>query len=339
MMKHFNILFTALSIIGCSSGQTVSSPKNDRIQMGLSGNVKSVESELYNLIPEKETFRIGEKINSLSVDRNSLLEFDDKGNITTSKEFLSNGEISAETKYTYDKKGRLNYRREIDNYGKGSFYDYNFSFNSKDSIIRVEVSNQQIKRVHQIDRDYKNRVIKNKITQDDTVIAIYTRNYDNNGNVIEENEYRNQNLPVKIKTRTFDNRNLKQTEQITEFNKWDTLSYQIKYSYDSNLNVVEENEYQNDTVSMKTINKYFKNGGLQETRNVPIGGGYAVVTTRKFNESGDLIEHSRKSSDKSNADTWIYKYKYDSIGNWIEKFEFKNGEPLRIVKRSIDYYQ
>ncbi len=313
--------------------------ENDRTEMNLAGEVKSVESELYNLIPEKDTFRIGEKINGLSIDRNSLIKFNEKGEITSSKEFLSNGDVSEETIYTYDKTDRLVHRRELDNYGKGSFYDYNFSFNSEDSIIKVIISNPDFERIHQINRDDRNRITKNKIIQNDTVIGTYTRRYDDNGNIIEENEFRKENVPVKITSRTFDQRNLKQTEQIKEYIKWDTLSYQIKYSYDANLNLVEEIEYQNDTVSMKTINKYFENGGLQETRNLPIGGGYAVVTTRKFNERGDLTEHSRKASDNSNADTWIYRYKYDSIGNWIEKIEYKNDKPLRMVKRSIEYYQ
>jgi len=339
MKKHFYILIAVFSIVGCSSVQTLTIQEDDRTQMNLAGEVKSVESELYNLIPEKDTFRIGEKINGLSIDRNSLIKFNEKGNITSSKEFLSNGDVSEETIYTYDKTNRLVHRREIDNYGKGSFYDYNFSFNSVDSIIKVVISNPEFERIHQINRDDKNRIIESKIIQNDTVIAIYTRGYDENGNIIEEKEYRKDNIPVKITSRTFDRRNLKQSEQITEYNKWDTVSYQRKYSYDSDLNLVEETEYQNDTVSVKTVNKYFENGELQETRNEPIGSVYAVITTRKFNEKGDLTEHSRKSGDKSNADLWMYKYKYDSIGNWIEKLEFKNGEPLRIVKRSIEYYQ
>lgn len=313
--------------------------ENDRTQMSLAGEVKSVESELYNLIPEKDTFRIGEKINGFSIDRNSLIKFNEKGNITSLKEFLANGDVSEETIYTYDKIDRLVHRREIDNYGKGSFYDYNFSFNSGDSIIKVIISNPEFERTHQINRDDKNRITKNKIIQNDTVISIHTRRYDDNGNIVEESEYRKENVPIKISTRTFDNRNLKQIEQITEYNKWDTLSYKIKYFYDSNLNVVEEKEYQNDSVLMKTINTYFENGELQETRTTPIGGDYSVNITRKFNKNRDLVEHSREPRDNRERDIWAYKYKYDSNGNWIEKIEYKNEEPLRMVKRSIGYYQ
>jgi hypothetical protein len=55
---------------------------------------KSVKSELFNLIPEKDTFRIGEKINGISIDRNELLEFNKTGNLILSKEFLANGKVS-----------------------------------------------------------------------------------------------------------------------------------------------------------------------------------------------------------------------------------------------------
>lgn len=339
MKKHFYILIAIFTILGCFSGRISTTEKSDLTQMNLRGEVKSVESELYNLIPEKDTFKLGEKINGLSIDRNLRLRFNERGKITSSKEFLSNGDLREETVYTYDKSDRLVHRKEIDYYGKGSFYDSNFSFNSADSIIKVVISNPEFERIHQITRDDKDRIIENKIIQSDTVIAIYTRSYDKSGNIIEENEYRKENVPVKIISRTFDQRNLKQTEQITEFNKWDTLSYKKDFTYDSNHNLVEEKEYDSDTVSMKTTNTYFEGGQLKETRSIPMGSYYSVIITQKFNKKGDLTEHSREPKDGTDKDIWTYKYTYDSNGNWIEKIEFKNGKPLRMVKRSIQYYQ
>ncbi|NJY64284.1 hypothetical protein HC174_16195 [Salinimicrobium sp. CDJ15-81-2] len=339
MKRHFYKLSAIFWTLGCLSGQTLTTANNDRTEMNLKGEVKSVESELYNLIPEKDTFRLGEKINGLSIDRNSLVEFNERGQLTSSKEFLSNGDVREETIYTYDKSDRLIHRKEIDNYGRGSFYDYNFSYNSVDSITKVVISNLDFKRIHQITRDEKNRITENKIIQSDTVIAIYTRRYDKNGNIIEENEYRKENVPVKIISRTFDQKNLKQTEQITKYNKWDTLSYEIKFTYDSNQNLMEEKEYDSDTVFIKTTNSYFEGGQLKETRTIPMGSFNSIIITQKFNKKGDLVEHSREPRDGTDKNIWTYKYNYDSNGNWIKKIEYKNETPLRMVKRSIEYYQ
>ncbi len=35
----------------------------------------------------------------------------------------------------------------------------------------------------------------------------------------------------------------------------------------------------------------------------------------------------------------IYKYVYDSMGNWIKKTEFKKGSPQIITEREIKYYE
>jgi len=66
--------FTVLPIIcflifSCSKSTTSTNLKNDVSDYGFNGKVKSVKSEVFNLIPEKDTFRIGEKINGISFDQ------------------------------------------------------------------------------------------------------------------------------------------------------------------------------------------------------------------------------------------------------------------------------
>lgn len=46
-----------------------------------------------------------------------------------------------------------------------------------------------------------------------------------------------------------------------------------------------------------------------------------------------------KTNDGKTNDVWSYDFKYDSENNWIEKIEFKNNKPLRIVRRKIEYYK
>ena len=115
------ILLICFSILSCSKPIVSSDAKNDISQYGLNGKVRLVESELFNLIPQNDTFIIGEKINAISFDRNSQMEFDQKGYLTSNKEFLANSELSFEIRYTYDANHRLIRRQEIDHYGKGSF--------------------------------------------------------------------------------------------------------------------------------------------------------------------------------------------------------------------------
>lgn len=339
MKKTFGIaLITCLSIFACSKSNINSDWKNDVSNYGFNGNVKSVKSELFDLIAEKDTFRIGEKINSLSFDRNSLLEFNELGNLTSSKEFYSNGKISDEVVYTYDEQNRLIKRKEIDNYGKGSFYDNEFKYNSKDSISEWIISNDDFKRFHKIKRDNKNRPVKQTIIQNDTVFGVFSVVYDQD-KIIAENEYKYDNKPVRLLTRKFNEQNLKEKEEVTEYKTWDTLNYENHYFYNSKQELILEKRFiENDTLYEEIKNTYHPNGKLKESISTPKGSSYFVITSQKFNEKGHLIKHSRIPNDEKEKEIWEYQYKYDSKGNWIEKINYKDKIPLRIVKREIEYY-
>lgn len=337
--------FTVLPIIcflifSCSKPTISSTIKNDVSYYGFNGKVKSVKSEVFNLIPEKDTFKIGKKINGISFDQNSLLEFNHFGNLVSLKEFLADGKVRGEMIYTYDKNNRLTKRREIDSYGKGSVYDYEFSYNSQDSVTQVIFSDDNFRRVHKIERDEKNRPIKSEVIQNDTILTTYIVMYDQNNNVVTENEFRNKDTPVKLIERIFNKQNLKVKEQVVEYNTWDTLNYENRFTYDKNKNLVlEKYNIEYDSIFTEVKNTYHKNGKLKESTRTPKGSSYFVIRAQKFNENGDLIEYSRDSNDDEPKEVWSYNFKYDPKNNWIEKVEFKDNKPLRIVKRTIEYYK
>lgn len=341
MKKTFGILIIiCYSIFSCSKPTFSSDKKNDISEYGLKGNVKSVESELFNLIPEKDTFRIGEKINGISFDRNSQLQFNHLGNLTSTKEFLADGKLSFEIEYIYDNKHRLIRRNGTDHYGKGSIYNYEFTYNEKDSIIEGVIIKDDFKRIHKMKRDNKSRIVKKEIIQSDSILGTYTYVYDQNGNLIRENDFKKNNILEESIERTFDKNNLLQKEKITKYIGIDTITYQNLFFYNKNMDLIKSKmEMENDSIFTEINNKYFENGNLKESQHVPRGSNHFVTMTQKFNENGNVIENSRKSNDETTNDFWAFKYKYDSNNNWVEKIEFKNNQPLRIVKRTIEYYK
>ena len=342
MKKTFGIvLIICFSLFGCTKSNVNSEYKNDVLNYGFNGKVKSVESQLYNLIQEKDTFKLGEKINSLSFDRNSLLEFNDLGNLTSSKEFYYNGKVSNEIIYTYDDNKRLIKRTEIDNYGKGSFYDNEFKYNSNDSLTQWIISNKDFKRTHKIERDENNRPVKSEVIQNDTIFNTYIVMYDKNNNVIAENEFKLNNIPVKLLERTFNEQNLKEKEQIIEYRTWDTLNYENKYFYDDDNKLISEKFIvENDSTYEDIVYEYHRNGELKKVITTPKGNyTYFTIQTQKYDENGNLIERLDEPSDDKPKTVWSYEYKYDSSKNWIEKVNYKDNKPLRIVKRTIEYYE
>ena len=341
MKKTFGILFTiCLLLFSCSKSADKSERKNDLLNYAFNGKIKSVKSELFDLIIEKDTFKIGEKINSLAFDRNSLLEFNERGSLTSMKEFLSNGKVINEGIYTYDKNDLLIKRKEIDNYGKGSFLNYEFNYDSKDSITKVIISNDEFKRIHLIERDENSQPIKRKVIQNDTVHLTYIVEYDKNNNLISESEFKYGDVPVKLIERSFNNQNLKETEKIIEFRTWDTMQIENRYIYDKNHKlIVEKFNIENDSTFDEIKNEYHENGKLKESTSTLGGNEFALFDRTIFNEKGDLIQKTVKTSDGETDDIWRYNFKYDSENNWTEKIEYKNSKPLKIVKRKIEYYE
>ncbi len=341
MKKATVILITiCLSAHSCSKSTNPTDRENHISEYGFKGKVKSVMSELFNLIPEKDTFRIGEKINGISIDRNEILEFNKTGNLTSSKEFLANGKVSFEIINTYDNNNKLISRKVIDNYGTGTITNHQYSYNSSDSLEQVIVSGENFKRIHKIERDKKVRPIKNLIIQNDTVLTTYVVEYDQINNLITEKQFKNQNIPVKSIDRTFNTKNLKVREQIVEYSSKDTLRYQNKFLYDKNQNLIlGKYNIENDSSYISVKNTYYKNGTLKETISHLEESNYSLIQIQKFNKNGDLIMQTVNTSDEETKDIWEYKFKYDSNNNWTEKVEYKNNQPLRILKREIEYYR
>ena len=331
------ILLFCFSILSCSKTTVSSDAKNDISRFGLNGKVKFVESELFNLIPKNDKFIIGEKINAISFDRNSQMEFDQRGYLTSTKEFLANNDLSFEIKYNYDTIHRLIRRQEIDHYGKGSFYIYEFTYNAQDSIIEGVISNDNFKRIHKMERDNESRIVRKEIIQLDSILGTYIYTYDQNGNMVGENDYRKRDIPEELIKRTFDDNNLLKKEEFIKYLGNDTLYSQNLFFYNKNGNLIKTKmQVENDSIYTEVTNKYFDNGKIMESHSIPSGNKNPLIITQKFNENGNGIEYSRKSKDVN--EIWTFKYKYDSKKNWVEKSIFKNNKPLRIVKRKIQYY-
>src|SRR5258708_21457989 len=103
---------------------------------------------------------------------------------------------------------------------------------------------------------------------------------------------------------------------------------------DSKHVVLETSEY--DLKGVKTQNQYF-----------PVEG--ATLTGRevyKYSEKGNISQMTLVSADGSLVSKEVYKYEYDSIGNWVKMTTsvavVENGkigfEPSEMTYRTIFYY-
>jgi len=167
-------------------------------------------------------------------------------------------------------------------------------------------------------------------------------NYDDKGNLIEENSYYpDDSLKASYKyTNKYDN-NDNLIEQNTYLSNG-SLSWREIYTYDKNGKLIENNKYQsNGSFDNKDTFKYDNNGYLIEiTRYLPDSSLY-YKDRYIYDEKGNPIErnYDRPSDGKfttSFKDT--YQYDYDEKNNWIKKVHFKDKIPKHIIEREIKYY-
>jgi len=62
---------------------------------------------------------------------------------------------------------------------------------------------------------------------------------------------------------------------------------------------------------------------------------HQIVNDNHFN----TVENDTFSNDGKPEFQKSYQYTYDSIGNWIEKVEFNNNKPVKVVEREIGYFK
>ena len=334
MKKTIGILIIiCLLLCSCSKSTSTSNENNDVSDYGLNGQVKSIETNLYNFDVVNDSIIIGQGMNHFDFDRYSFKEFNEEGFLTFEKTYES------ELNYYYDSAKRLSKLTEKYNNEDSPSVSYEYTYNQKDSLTEIIYKNDGFERRMVFERDENNRGIKRTDYVSDTIQMTFKVDYDKSGNIIKENTYLKKSKPSKLISRKFSEQNLLLTENITEFRSYDTLNFKNIYSYNEDSKVIKiKNNFIDETDYTEVIKEYDNDGKLIEEQWIPKGSSYFVVTTQKFDKYGNTIEFSRTPNDDKESDVWISKYKFDEKENWIEKQKFKNDKPVVLVKRKIEYY-
>jgi hypothetical protein len=122
--------------------------------------------------------------------------------------------------------------------------------------------------------------------------------------------------------------------------------------YDTNEEKVGEGQYEYNAQGL--LQKFKSFGDFDEMykdESYFYDENKLLISTLKTNLNGEVFKHYFKYDSMLNpilveiynknsilVETVEYTYKYDTIGNWIERIEKKNGEPFEYVTREITYY-
>ena len=162
------------------------------------------------------------------------------------------------------------------------------------------------------------------------------KEYDEQGNMIEENTYSKDGLLISKNKYDYDEkRNIIEFNCIIDVNM--DYKNKVTYKYDDRGNMIEEiSDFDNFT---KSTYQYDERGNkVEEKKQHSPTNSWDEKIIYKYDERGNVIEESWYKSDESLDHKITYKYIYDIKGNWINQKEIKNGIVDIIIKRVILYY-
>ena len=325
-MKYFScVLLLIVSVYTYAQGEVAG---NDWSKMGLKGKVKSVKTSIYfaeekgndfakgstlsqGIYPVKkikqysEMERMGVKaffIHFLVNIIPSAITFDKNGFIT--EKWRYDDIFPKKIVYTYDKKNRL-----ID---KSTFVD--------------EVLETKDTAIYNIKGQLEKEILDLK-TKDET---IYTYTYNVDGELIQRNLKKTEDLPLFKEIYIYNNKRLVNKELY----QFDRLIWRGLYEYGAEGELIKAISQKIDDFIWHSKYTYDQNNQLKEEYlliNESENNGFL----NKFGSDRRLTYHLTFSTD------YLCEYKYtdDKQGNWVRMITYEQGVPMLYVERKIEYFK
>ncbi|MCW3124330.1 MAG: hypothetical protein JWQ38_3822 [Flavipsychrobacter sp.] len=367
MLNKGNIKVATLTILlAGSSLYAVAKDKNDVAKDKLKGKVKSIAITGYKMKsvndkPEKNgiIFSSSSKYN----ESGSILEF-----ITSAIEDTLEGEAvkykAVKSVYHYDKEGTLSAKNDYNPNGtledssfykvdaKGSRVDW-YTYKGNGTLSSHTISEYNLKGDLVELSEYTGDKLKSKTT--------YV--YDGQGNQIAETGFDDKG---KVKWREEFKYNTKtgQMNEVYDFDANDAMTGRFTYRYDTRGNMAEETEFYSDTSirNKKTTTKYDLDGNPREINHFNYNGrlvnqikvdqmglhftevsynddaSLQSVISKKYDDKANQVFEDRFYTKDSSRIKIEYKLEYDTHGNWTKNTTSKNGVPVQMTERKIEYY-
>ena len=327
-MKIKSFFCVLLLIVGVYTYAQGEAAGNDWSKMGLKGKVKSVKTSIYfaeekgndfakgstlsqGIYPVKkikqysEMERMGVKAFFIQFLVNiipSAITFDKNGFIT--EKWRYDDIFPKKIVYTYDKKNRL-----ID---KSTFVDE--VLETKDTLVYNTKG--------QLEKD-----VLDLKTKDET---IYTYTYNVDGELIQRNFKRTEDLPLFKEIYIYNNKRLVNKEVY----QFDRLIWRGLYEYGAEGELIKAISQKIDDFIWHSKYTYDQNNQLKEEYlliNESENNGFL----NKFGSDRRLTYHLTFSTD------YLCEYKYtdDKQGNWVRMITYEQGVPMLYVERKIEYFK
>jgi hypothetical protein len=358
-MKYLYPLSLLLLLVACQKEEkkVIDRTKTDWAFYQLKGDVKSISLKS-NLVDA--SLQKGKTQHENMSDHDTDLDFNKNGMLVREKQWRDatrpfeettyngrenkllklqyiNNAVGIKTEYLWDKTGKNNTaitRRNTDNsqidriemkYKDGHMIEkitYNAQNNPLDKVTYVYDSkgnlrgeniylhSEYVQYKTKYDYDNKNRIVAESRYDKDSK-PVYTTTYQYKGNNLIKKETTNEKKVVDYSEQFNYDPKGNMISHIT-FERYDNSNTVDKYIYDALGNKTDWTVLRNDVPAMKASFKYDDKNNL--------------TATHAVDGSGKVIEEK------------LYKFEYDTQGNWTKKTVNINGKPAFVAERTITYF-
>jgi len=323
--SFFCVLLLIVSVYAYAQGEAAS---NDWSKMGLKGKVKSVKTSIYFAEEKGNDFAKGSTLSQGIYPVKKIKQYSEMERMGVKAFFIQFLVNIIPSAITFDKNGFITEKWRYDDiFPKKIVYTYDKKHRLIDKSTFVdEVLETKDTLVYNAKGQLEKEILDLK-TKDET---IYTYTYNVDGELIQRNFKRTEDLPLFKEIYIYNNKRLVNKEVY----QFDRLIWRGLYEYGAEGELIKAISQKIDDFIWHSKYTYDQNNQLKEEYlliNESENNGFL----NKFGSDRRLTYHLTFSTD------YLCEYKYtdDKQGNWVRMITYEQGIPMLYVERKIEYFK
>ena len=323
--SFFCVILLIVSVYAYAQGEAAG---NDWSKMGLKGKVKSVKTSIYFAEEKGNDFAKGSTLSQGIYPVKKIKQYSEMERMGVKAFFIQFLVNIIPSAITFDKNGFITEKWRYDDiFPKKIVYTYDKKHRLIDKSTFVdEVLETKDTLVYNTKGQLEKEVLDLK-TKDET---IYTYTYNVDGELIQRNFKRTEDLPLFKEIYIYNNKRLVNKELY----QFDRLIWRGLYEYGAEGELIKAISQKIDDFIWHSKYTYDQNNHLKEEYlliNESENNGFL----NKFGSDRRLTYHLTFSTD------YLCEYKYtdDKQGNWVRMITYEQGVPMLYVERKIEYFK
>ena len=323
--SFFCVILLIVSVYAYAQGEAAG---NDWSKMGLKGKVKSVKTSIYFAEEKGNDFAKGSTLSQGIYPVKKIKQYSEMERMGVKAFFIQFLVNIIPSAITFDKNGFITEKWRYDDiFPKKIVYTYDKKHRLIDKSTFVdEVLETKDTLVYNTKGQLEKEILDLK-TKDET---IYTYTYNVDGELIQRNLKKTEDLPLFKEIYIYNNKRLVNKEVY----QFDRLIWRGLYEYGAEEELIKAISQKIDDFIWHSKYTYDQNNQLKEEYlliNESENNGFL----NKFGSDRRLTYHLTFSTD------YLCEYKYtdDKQGNWVRMITYEQGVPMLYVERKIEYFK